>query len=71
MNKQHTAIIGYLKKHRELTIFEAFAKLGITKIQSRFTELRRMGYVIPGRWVQKRDTRVKAYWLDQKRSKAA
>jgi hypothetical protein len=70
VNKQHTAIISYLKKHRELTIFESFAKLHITKPQSRFTELRRLGYHIQGRWIRKGDTRVKAYWLDQKRSRA-
>ena len=44
---QQMAIIGYLKKYPDIgiTSFEAFEKLNMTKLTTRISELRRLGYV--------------------------
>ena len=48
---QHEAIIQYLKSHPEgLTMFSGFTELGQTKINSRISELRDMGYTFQQTW---------------------
>lgn len=46
MITQQKAIIGYLRKYRRrgITSMEAFEKLQITKLTTRISELRQMGY---------------------------
>ena len=42
---QHQRIIKYLKDYQTITPFQAFADLGITKLATRVSEMKRKGYV--------------------------
>lgn len=44
MNQQER-IIKYLKRFNTITPFQAFADLGITKLATRISEMKRKGYV--------------------------
>lgn len=43
---QHDAIIAYMREHSSITTYEAFEQLGITKLTTRISELRRAGFKI-------------------------
>jgi DeoR/GlpR family transcriptional regulator of sugar metabolism len=45
---QHDRIIDYVRKHGSITTLEAFTDLGITKLTTRISEMRRMGMDIRG-----------------------
>lgn len=47
-NTQKQKILDYLAWHGSITTMEAFAELGITKLTTRISELRRDGYRIAG-----------------------
>ena len=52
MNKQHARISAYLDKFESITPQQAFFDLGITKLATRVSEMRRKGYEIGDKWEQ-------------------
>ena len=42
---QHEEILKYFKSHKTITPMEAFSHLGITKLATRVSEMKRNGYV--------------------------
>lgn len=61
-------IVGYLKKHRYITTRTAMSELGILRLASRISEMRKYGYKIGDEYVDVLDrfgkkTRIKRYWL--------
>ena len=50
---QGERIIDYLEHNSGITPFEAFERLGITKLATRIGELRRNGFDISGRMVKR------------------
>lgn len=44
MHGQRQMILDYLKENGTITPFEAFSKLGITKLATRISEMKRAGY---------------------------
>lgn len=49
---QHSRIIDYLKYHRSITALEAINKLGITKLSTRISELKRNGYIFDQQMIE-------------------
>ncbi len=49
---QQEQIMEYLKKHGSITQMQATNDLGITKLATRISEMRRMGMTIPGETVR-------------------
>lgn len=47
---QHNLILDYIKKHKSITPFEAYDKLGCTKLATRISELRAKGIKIQDVW---------------------
>lgn len=47
---QKQQVLAYIEKFGSITMFEAFRDLGITKCNTRVSELRRSGYDIKGEW---------------------
>ena len=47
---QHEQILVYLQVKRSITPFEAFTELGITKLATRISEIRKAGITIYGAW---------------------
>lgn len=45
---QHDRIVDYIKKHGSITTLDAYNDLGITKLTTRISEMRRMGMTIIG-----------------------
>lgn len=45
---QHEKILIYLQNRGSITTFEAFEHLGITKLTTRISELRKSGFMILG-----------------------
>ena len=43
---QHSLIIDYMKEHGSITTYSAYEELGITKLTTRISELRRNGFKI-------------------------
>lgn len=41
---QHDLILAYLKEHGSITPMDAFHNLGITKLATRISELKKMGH---------------------------
>lgn len=65
---QHDLIITYLKHHKGITPMEAFHSLGITKLATRISEMKRQGYVFFDDWIEENNRfgipcRYKRYWL--------
>lgn len=44
MTTQQKQVMDYIKAYGEITPFEAFGDLGITKLATRISELKQMGY---------------------------
>lgn len=49
---QQDLILDYIRKHKSITPFEAFEKLGITKLATRISELRGRGVKVQDIWVK-------------------
>ena len=47
---QQDLILNYIKKHKTITPYEAFEKLGCTKLATRISELREKGIKIRDCW---------------------
>ena len=63
---QNERIIEYLKTHNSITQFEALSELGIMRLASRISDLRRLGYPITSKMVTVKnrfdeECRVKRY----------
>lgn len=50
--KQHERIIDYIDRFGSISPYEAFADLGITKLATRISEMRRAGVEILGKLEQ-------------------
>lgn len=48
---QGTRILNYIDTHGSITPMEAFMELGVTKLATRISELRRDGVKITGKYV--------------------
>lgn len=69
---QHDLILRYLNNFRTITPYEAFKELGITKLATRISELKKMGYVFGDRWIEDinrfgENVRYKMYFLVKRR----
>ena len=65
---QNTRILEYLETHDGITHLEAEQLLGICRLASRITDLRRLGYEFDTEWVNVKNrwgekTRIKRYRL--------
>lgn len=65
---QHDLILRYLKNFRTITPYEAFKELGITKLATRISELKKEGYVFGDKWIDDinrfgENVRYKMYFL--------
>ena len=49
---QHEKIANYIKRFGSITPMDAFADLGITKLATRISEMRRMGIEIRDEWTR-------------------
>lgn len=49
---QYEQIIRYLKKNNSITPMDAFHDLGITKLATRISEMRKIGYKFSDEWVE-------------------
>ena len=49
---QYDLIIKYLKKKNSITPMDAFRDLGITKLATRISEMRKMGYQFSDEWIE-------------------
>lgn len=49
---QYDLIIRYLKNTNSITPMDAFHHLGITKLATRISEMRKMGYKFSDEWVE-------------------
>lgn len=58
-NTQKQRILDYIARNGSITTFEAFTELGITKLTTRISELRRDGYQIDGQKVIVEDAKGK------------
>ena len=72
---QHSLILSYMKEHGSITTYEAFMELGITKLTTRISELRRGGFLIRERsesGVNRygKPVTYNRYWLEEKQNKA-
>ncbi len=45
---QHDRILDYIKENGSITTLDAFRDLGITKLTTRISEMRRLGFSIEG-----------------------
>lgn len=54
---QKERVIDYMVRFGSITTFDAFQDLGISKVTTRISELRRDGYDIIGEW----ETRINRY----------
>lgn len=62
---QKQKILDHLAKKGSITTFEAFAELGITKLTTRISELRKDGYPIRGESVElKNDKGKRIAWYN-------
>lgn len=65
---QHDLIEKYLRLNKTITPYEAFVHLGITKLATRISEMKQVGYVFHDEWVESENrygvpTRFKKYSL--------
>lgn len=72
---QHSLILSYMKEHGSITTYEAFMALGITKLTTRISELRRGGFNIRERAESGvnpygKPVTYNRYWLEEKQNKA-
>lgn len=72
---QHERIVDYMKKHGTITQADASTELGITKLATRISEMKRNGMVIYSDWERGKnrfgeDTDYKFYALTKKALKA-
>jgi hypothetical protein len=56
-------ILNYLKNGYHLTSIGVLNLLGTTEIRSRIAELRKAGYNIQDRWVERNGKRFKEYYI--------
>ena len=68
MNTQNARLLEYLRAHAGITQFEAIAELGILRLASRVSELKKTGHHIYGEMVKVKNrygeaVRVKRYFL--------
>jgi hypothetical protein len=68
MNTQNARLLEYLRTHAGITQFEAIAELGILRLASRISELKRAGHHIFGEMVSVKNrfdeiVKVKRYFL--------
>ena len=66
---QKELIIKYMEDFGSITTIEAFTDLGITKLTTRISELRRDGYVIASKRIDKKNrygkkVKFNRYWLE-------
>lgn len=66
---QKELIIQYMNDFGSITTIEAFSDLGITKLTTRISELRRDGYVIASKRIDKKNSygkkvKFNRYWLE-------
>lgn len=66
---QKELIIQYMNDFGSITTIEAFSDLGVTKLTTRISELRRDGYVIASKRIDKKNRYGKKvsfnrYWVE-------
>ena len=49
---QGDQIISYLKTFKTITPFDAFTQLGVTKLSTRISELKKEGYKFKDSWIK-------------------
>ena len=59
---QHDKILRYLEINKTITPMQAFMELGITKLATRISEMRRAGIEIAGEMQYREDSRYMKYW---------
>lgn len=67
---QNERILTYIEKHGGITPFEALRKLGVMRLASRISDLKKQGYPITGKLVKFKNRygetcRVKRYTLQE------
>ena len=66
---QYEDILKYMHDFGSITPMEAFSDLGITKLATRISEMRRDGFEIADDWMKKKNRygktiRFKKYWME-------
>lgn len=66
---QKELIIKYMEDFGSITTIEAFTDLGITKLTTRISELRKDGYIIASKKIDKKNrygkpVKFNRYWLE-------
>ena len=66
---QHESILKYINDFGSITPMEAFSDLGITKLATRISEMKKDGLEFSDDWVQKKNrygktVRFKRYWME-------
>lgn len=67
---QVNRILDYLEEHETITSYDAENHLGVRRLASRISEMKKNGMPIQYEWVTVKDRygcncRVKRYWLDK------
>lgn len=65
---QNRRILDYIALHGGITTLDAERDLGVQRLASRITDLKRLGYPIADEWVKVKNRwgepcRVKRYWV--------
>ena len=71
---QNQRILEYMNEFGSITPLEAMRDLGVYRLASRVSDLKRLGYIVVGEWVEVSNrwgekTRVKSYRLEQEDGK--
>ena len=66
---QNERILDYMRTHGGITQMEAIKSIGVMRLASRISDLRRRGYIINDRFQtvtkkKKKKCNVKVYWLE-------
>lgn len=64
---QKQRIIDYIAREGSITTMEAFSELGITKLTTRISELRRDGYNIVGETIEYKKDGKRVSWHNRYR----
>ena len=67
---QNQRILEYINEFGSITALEAMRDLGVYRLASRISDLKKRGYIVASDWVEVRNrwgekTRVKSYRLEQ------
>lgn len=70
---QNALIVDYIRKYGRITPLDAMRDLGVMRLSSRISDMRRLGYEVIDEWVSVENrwgekVKVKSYRLEERKS---